>query len=244
MNPGEYDIMAKVEDVHWWYRGLRGLIGMFSGLSIPTGEVSILDVGCGTGANLSMMQRYGRVVGLDVSDDALQFCKERCIAVLTKGDAAALPYADNTFEMVLLMDVLYHREVRDKFAPLREAYRVLKPGGRVLLNVPAYQWLMSPHDAAVHADHRFTRREVMHLLRQSKFDLLRCTYWNALLFPIVVIVRTCLSGRQDGESDLAGYRESLATSILSGVLWCERLLLRVMPLPFGSSIFAVAKKSK
>ena len=153
-----------------------------------------------------------------------------------------LPYSDACFDIVLLMDVLYHRGVPVKEAPLNEAYRVLKPGGLLLLNVPAYAWLMSHHDLAVHSDHRFLSTEIDTLLKSTGFHGLQTTYWNSFLFPIVVLVRMLRRGREDEGSDLAGYRPSIVTRMLEGILFCERLVLRVVRLPFGTSIFSVAKK--
>lgn len=242
MNPAEYEIMAEVEDVHWWYRGLRGLISMYMERYVNVDGARILDVGCGTGANLCLMQGYGTVVGLDLLNDALALSKTRDLDSLVQGDAVSLPYADASFDVVVLMDVLYHRNVPDKSAPLREAMRVLKPSGIVMLNVPAYPWLMSRHDLAVHTDHRFVRSEIEDLMTTAGLETVRTTYWNTLLFPIVVLVRKLRVGEETGESDLAGYRDSAATSILGIVLSVERAILRLTSLPFGSSIFAIGRK--
>lgn len=242
MNPSEYEIMADVEDVHWWYRGLRGLITMYMKQFAEGGKPRILDVGCGTGANISLMQQYGTVIGLDLSSAALRLSKSRDLHALVQGDASSLPYEDTSFDVVLLMDVLYHRDVPDKSIPLREVMRVLKSGGIVLLNVPAYPWLMSRHDLAVHTDQRFFRSSIRSLLEETGFTRSRTTYWNTLLFPIVVLVRMLQVGKDSDKSDLAGYRESATTSMLESILLFERVLLRRVSLPFGSSIFAVARK--
>jgi SAM-dependent methyltransferase len=243
MNQIEYKIMAGVEDTHWWYRGLRGIISVYTNLYCSVVSPKTLDVGCGTGANMDLMRTFGPVTGLDLSTEALRHSKSRGLDHLCQGNALRLPYADESFDVVLLMDVLYHRAVPDKVAPLKEALRVLKPGGILLVNVPAFEWLLSTHDIAVHTDQRFVRREVQNLLHEADFTVETTTYWNMLLFPILVLLRKLRPVDHEVESDLSGYRESFSTHILNAILGLERILLRITPLPIGSSIFAVGRKT-
>ena len=241
MNPAEYSIMARVEDVHWWYAGLRGMIRLhWERYGLKDGR--ILDIGCGTGANAKMISRYGEVSCADMSDNALAYTRERGLRNLEQAALPHLPHSDDTFDSALLMDVLYHRAVPDKTATLREIYRVLKSDGLLFVNVPAYQWLRSSHDDAIHTDKRFTRGEVVLLLEDAGFRVERATYWNTLLFPVVAAIRILRKARTTDSSDLDGYKESIATRLLGIIIAFERAALSVCPMPFGLSIFVVARK--
>lgn len=244
MNPAEYATMFDVEDRHWWYRALRALIQDALGESAPHGDSRVLDIGCGTGANLASLGLRG--VGIDRAPEALGLARERGLTALCQADAASLPFPDGHFSVALLTDVLYHTSVPDKLGVLREAARVLQPGGTLILNVPAYQWLYSAHDRAIHTDRRFTRAEVALLLQDAGFAIRRLTYWNTLLFPAVAAIRVLDKLRPDNGhgSDLTRYRGGIAEQISAGVLGIERHWLRRFSLPFGVSIFAVAQKSR
>lgn len=241
MNPEEYTLMYHVEETHWWYRGLRGMIWDALKTYGPSSPYRVLDIGCGTGATLSRLTGEALAVGVDVSTTALKHSRERGITALGNASAIALPFADRSFDCVLIMDVLYHRGVPDKVAALREAQRVLVQGGVLLVNVPAYEWLRSAHDHAVHTDKRFTRSEVAALLQQAALSPTRLTYWNTLLFPAVALVRLLRKGGND--SDLDEEQSAITNAILNTVLSLERMLLRFAPMPFGLSIFAVAFRS-
>ncbi len=231
--------MYRVEDFHWWYRALRALVRWTWRTHTQTVSGAILDIGCGTGANLAMINEEAEATGIDYSEAALKRCRERGLTRLAQADAGSLPFASDAFDGVLMMDVLYHRDVSDVGGALSEAKRILRPGGVLLANVPAYQWLYSTHDKAIHTGHRFTRPELVSLLRSAGLEPIRATYWNSVLFPAIALLR--LWRRREG-SDLAGYKENLRTRLLGGILALERAALRAGNLPFGLSIFAVARK--
>ena len=242
MNHAEYGIMADLEDAHWWYRSLRGIIQLYSHRYMTQDSPRILDIGCGTGANMQLLMQHATVFGLDLSEEALRLSKTRDVPCLSQANAMSLPFNDGCFDLCTLMDVLYHRAVEDKCAPLKESWRVLKPGGYLFINVPAYAWLASSHDRAIHTDHRFTRAELHALLLESGFEPLRITYWNTLLFPAVALVRLLRKHSDQNESDLSGYTSSIVTYALECILGVERVLMRLTPMPFGVSIFAVGRK--
>jgi 2-polyprenyl-3-methyl-5-hydroxy-6-metoxy-1,4-benzoquinol methylase len=245
MNQGEYRIMRDVEDIHWWYAGLRGMIRLqWARWSRADGSPArILDAGSGTGANMAMMAEHASVYGLDMSPDALALTWQRGLSNIVQASVSDSPWVSESFDGVLMMDVLYHRAVPDKSAALREAARVLKPGGILLVNVPAYQWLMSSHDTAIHTDKRFTRSELHGLLRDAGLIVERITYWNTMLFAPAALVRFLRKNMVGNtESDLGGYRETALTRFFSAVLAVERGILGILPLPFGLSVFAVARK--
>lgn len=242
MNREEYAIMAQVEGLHWWYQGLREMINLHW-TRWGQADARIVDVGCGTGANAAMVECYGSVFCVDYSKVALDLCRANH-RLLRQAQAALphLPLRDETFEVALLMDVLYHRAVPDKLAALREMYRILEPGGALLLNVPAYEWLRSSHDRAIHTDHRFTRGEINGLLKEAGFTIERSTYWNTILFPAVAAVRLLRKSSDTGTSDLDGYTPGFSATIFRGLLRIERACMRMFPLPFGLSIFVAARK--
>lgn len=242
MNHAEYAIMAQVEDTHWWYRSLRGIIRQHWRRYITEKDPIVLDIGCGTGANMAFLREEATVLGLDISEEALHFSKARDLPHLSQGNAMSLPIKDASVDLCYSMDVLYHRAIDNKLLPLQEAYRVLKPGGYLFINVPAYAWLASSHDRAIHTDHRFVRSEIRSLLVEAGFEATRLSYWNMFLFPAVALVRILRKHDESTDSDLSGYRSTLATWFFEHILRLEGLLMRLSPLPFGVSIFAVGRK--
>src|SRR5436853_5703940 len=170
MEPEQYALMARVEREHWWYRGMRVLVAALLDEHLggqPGGRV--LDAGCGTGGTTAWLRRYGHVVGVDLAAEAAPFWPAVGLRHAARGSVAALPFRDETFSLVTSFDVLYHRQVVDEEAALAEAWRVLRPGGLLLLRLPAYNWLQAGHDAAVHTRRRYTRGEVTDAVRAAGF---------------------------------------------------------------------------
>jgi len=249
MKTEEYRIMFDVEDRHWWYVGLRALLERSWHRYLPPNAACVLDAGCGTGAVLDWIARQKQdsghrvsYAGIDASPVAIDFCRQRGHATTATASLEDLPFPRGTFDAVLSCDVLCNRGVRDKGRALDEVQRVLKPGGTFFINLPAYQWLFSSHDAAVLTDQRFTRREVEKLLEASGFEVLYSTYWNTLLFPAMMLVRLLRKSDLERKSDLDTGAEGWGNRFFGGVLAVERAMLRCGPLPFGLSIFAVARK--
>lgn len=241
MTPDEYRRMFQAEQRHWWYRALRALLNQQRREFGSQDVAAVLDIGCGTGANLAEFPPNVRRFGVDLVSEALRFTQSRGTADLAKGDAVSLPFADAQFDTALMLDVLYHAAVVDKVAALREARRVLRPGGVLYINVPAYQWLTSAHDRAVHTGMRFTAGQLRALFVEAGLEPLRITYWNTLLFPPIAFVRLW-GKKRPARSDLESAPSALGNVICAGVLAFERALLRVTNLPFGVSIFATARR--
>ena len=142
MERAEYLVMAAVEGHHWWYGGMRAIAAsMLNLVYAGRQDLHILDAGCGSGGNLRFLQRYGSVIGIDLAAEALVFGQLILHSGLARASVLAIPFADASIDLVTSFDVLYHRAVPDERAALREAWRVLRPGGRLLLRLPAYQFL-------------------------------------------------------------------------------------------------------
>src|SRR5262245_24943508 len=155
VNREEYARMYEAEERQWWYAGMRALSFALLERHWPPGSAGgapprILDAGCGTGNNLRHFASWGRPVGVDLSDEALRFCRERGVAA-AGGSLMALPFGDGVFDCITSFDVIYHRWVSDDAAAVREMARVLRPGGLMLVRVPALQALWGAHDEAVHS---------------------------------------------------------------------------------------------
>lgn len=244
MNPVEYQRMFEAEEAQWWYVGMRAL--SFALLrpvlrkSRPAGW-SLLDAGCGTGSNLRHFATLGRTFGIDLSAQALAFCRTRGVTA-ARGSLLALPFPEGCFDCVTSFDVLYHRWVEDDRAAVAELARVLKPGGLLLVRVPALRMLWGAHDEAVHSRHRYTRGELRALVASAGMEELRTTYANTLLFPLLLLRRTLdrLSGRQGSD---VGFLPAPLEWAFRGLLAVEaRLVGWGFSLPVGASLFALARK--
>lgn len=234
--------MFEVEATHWWYVGLRAMLKSFCHTHVRHTGVRVLDVGCGTGAALDVLSSIGQPMGVDIAVDVIRLCRQRKQVRTAVASADALPFSAASFDAAVLLDVLSHRGVAKEDLALEEIRRVLKPGGVVLINLPAYQWLYSSHDVAVHTDHRFTRNEATALVRECGFEPLQATYWNTLLFPFALPVRLWRKLRPRRRSDIAVGSHRMTDWPLSKVLAFERQCLRVVPMPFGLSLFLAARK--
>jgi SAM-dependent methyltransferase len=200
----------------------------------------VLDAGCGTGNNLVHLASRGRPFGVDLSDEALRFCRTRGVAA-SRASVLALPFAAGAFGLVTSFDVLYHRWVTDDRAAVRELVRVLAPGGVLFVRVPALRLLWGAHDEAVLSRHRYTRREVVELLRGGGLEVLAASYCNSLLFPLLLARRTLdrLTGRQGSD---VGFLPAPLERLFRGLLQVEAQMLRRVTLPVGASVVALARK--
>jgi SAM-dependent methyltransferase len=242
VNVEEYRRMFEAEERQWWYAGMRrialGLLDAALGPRAP--ERRLLDAGCGTGNNLLHLGERGRAYGLDLSEDAIRFCKTRGVTAV-RGSVLQLPFASGAFEAVTSFDVIYHLWVKDDAAAVSEMARVLEPGGLLLLRVPAFKALWGAHDEAVHSRHRYTRGELKALLESQGFELVRATYCNFFLFPLLIARRTLdrASGRHG--SDVQFLPAPLERTF-RGLLEIEARLVRLVSLPFGTSVVVLGRK--
>ncbi|HVG30796.1 MAG TPA: class I SAM-dependent methyltransferase [Pyrinomonadaceae bacterium] len=241
-----YAIMREVEGTHWWFAGRRRILESFVArvveeLHLPAGErPRFLDVGCGTGANLEMLARFGAAEGVDVSEDALAFCRARGLSNVRRGAAESLPYADGEFDVVTALDVVEHLD--DDLAGLREMRRVLKRDGRALLFVPAFMWLWGVQDDVSHHRRRYTLPGLRARVEAVGLAVERATYANATFFaPILAgrLLMRALSLRPASENNV---NVPALNGVLGRAFGAEAHWLRRFNLPFGVSAIVVARR--
>ncbi len=253
MNRDEYRVMYLIEDDFWWYTGMRtSMLDLLRSYLPSTNgrRPRILDAGCGTGGMLTRLRSLGDAVGVDISPDAIAFCRARGLGaeVVSLGSIESLPFPADHFDAVVSLDVLC--DLVDDRAGFAELARVLRPGGILLLNLPAFQRLHSEHDLAVNNLRRYTRREVRRKLTAVGLRPLKLTYANTLLFAPAALVR--LAKRWAAHAALRGRREAARSDLtpppapvnraLAALFTAEGRLLRHVNLPIGLSVVAVARK--
>jgi SAM-dependent methyltransferase len=244
MEQHTYGIMNDVEDSHWWFVGRRAILESFlaqicSAFGIRHSPLTILDVGCGTGANLEMLRQFGEAEGVDVSDDALEFCKQKGLKV-HKGLAEHLPFADESFDLVTALDVVEHLD--DDIVGLKEMNRVLKTGGKTLIFVPAFMWLWGVQDDISNHRIRYTRREIVARLQLAGFKIERATYANITFFLPILLGRFLMKITGIKPESENNVNISALNGIFGKVFSAERYWLKKSNFPFGVSIVIVAKK--
>lgn len=239
MNHDEYAKMRSLEDRYWWFVARRELaLSLVRQHSVK--DPLMLDLGCGTGAVLSELQKLGTTVGADYFDVALQFCKERNLEPLAQADAQRLPFRNEVFDCVVSLDTIEH--LHDDRKSVREIARTLKPGGVFIMNVPAFSWLWGPHDVALMHYRRYTKKQVHNLLTQAGLEPVKLTYSVFLLFP-VVIFRRLIEKLHRGPAKVKLPRVSTWTNqILLNLMKWEAKRIESGTLPWGSSVVAVARK--
>jgi SAM-dependent methyltransferase len=243
MQQHTYSIMYEVEGKHWWFYGRRKIIEAFVVnicREIAKRKPRILDVGCGTGANLQMLSQFGAAEGVDVSSEALEFCRARGLAKVKQGAAETLPYEDASFDLVTGLDVVEHLD--DDLSGLREMRRVLRPGGRALLFVPAFMFLWGVQDDISHHRRRYTLRELKQKVTEAGLSIERATYANISFFLPILIGRFLMRLTRIRPSSENNITIGALNGLLGRTLGAEGWWLQRMNFPFGVSIVCVARR--
>jgi SAM-dependent methyltransferase len=238
---------ARAEARHFWFRGFRAFVAPLIRYA-AAGRVDprLVDCGCGTGANVEWLSAYARAYGFDLNTTGLRIGLEAGRRRLARGSVVAAPFQSGAFDIVTSFDVLYALEDVDERAAVAEMFRLLKPGGHLVVNVAALSILRGDHSVLSHEQRRYSRAELRARLESAGFVIVRITYTNATLVPPLAVARSLqrlrgLRGEGDAERDISVPPEPL-NALLSAVMRLEAAWLRRFDLPFGSSLLCLARK--
>lgn len=238
MQKREYELMYRLEESHWWFLAKRKFIE-----SVLGGKrfQRIIDVGCGTGGTTNFLRKYGDVVGIEKNDEAIKFAKRRGVKII-KGSAKKIPLKSGSAELVCFFDVLYHRAVKSDQTALKEANRILKTSGTLVITDSALPFLMGPHDVATHARERYYLDDLVGKVKRAGFRIRRKSYIYFFLFPLIFISRTVSKFKKEKiKSDLSEMPPLLNFLALL-VCKIEAFFLREVSFPYGSSLIILAQK--
>jgi SAM-dependent methyltransferase len=240
MERAVFDRMAELDNDHWWFLARRRILKtLIERVVRPPTKARILEVGCGTGHNLPMLKAFGGVEASELDRCARALANKRHRGV----KEARLPdlsmFERNVYDLVALLDVLEH--VPDDLASLRAIHRRLKPGGALLLTVPANPWMWSAHDAAHHHFRRYTKKQLRELFLRAGLEVQLLSHFNSLLFPLVAAARIVgkLVGKESADDSLPS---APVNAVLNTVFGLEAGMIGRVPMPFGVGLVAVVRR--
>lgn len=239
MERSVYSHMADLDQRHWWYVGRRRILAsLVERLARPPAGARILEVGCGTGHNLAMLQTFGEVDAVELDESVRAIAEGRLGRTVMSGSLPQLEgVRDRHYDLIAAFDVIEH--IADDDSALAAIARKLRPGGKLAMTVPAHQWMWSAHDVVNHHVRRYSRRRLQFLVANTPLRLDAIGYFNSLLFPVAVAARMASKLRGTDRADL-----TLPAAPINGLLETtfalERHLIGRVPLPPGLSLFAVA----
>lgn len=246
MEQTEYNKMEYFEKFYWWHKGklfmVNTLIDLF--LSSKKGSMNILEIGCGTGETLKTLEKWGNVYGIDMSKEAIDFCKTKGFKNVVLGDINEMDISEykNKFDLIVTLDVLEH--IQDDVSTLKRMRTMLKDNGYILINVPAYKFLWSDHDEALHHKRRYHSLELTQKVKDAGFTVLKKTHFVFTTF-IPIAMFKFLSNffrRTAYPKDSYVMLPNIINDMLSKILYVEALAIRKISLPFGTTLCVVAKK--
>jgi SAM-dependent methyltransferase len=241
MERAVFDRMAELDQHHWWFLARRRILkALIERVVRPPKKARILEVGCGTGHNLAMLKTFGRVEASELDRCARAVANKRLPGKVKEAKLPDLSmFERNGYDLIALLDVLEH--VPDDLASLRAIHRRLKPGGALLMTVPANPWMWSAHDAAHHHFRRYTKKQLEELFLRSGLEVQLLTYFNSLLFPLVAAARLLgkITRRDSADDKLPS---EWVNAVLDKIFGFEARLLGRVPMPFGVSLVAVVRR--
>ncbi|MDD5175819.1 MAG: methyltransferase domain-containing protein [Sterolibacterium sp.] len=240
MNPAAYLEMAETESRHWWFSGRRAILSStIASLNLPHNP-GILEVGCGTGGNIEMLDKFGRVSALEMDDAARSIAATKtnnCHDIRAGYCPDKIPFTRQKFDLICMFDVLEH--IEQDTETLLVIKNLLEKNGRILMTVPAYQWLYGAHDEFLHHKRRYSALQLRKKIAAAGLRPVKISYFNTILFPLAVIVR--LRDKLLGNPLATGTRIPAAfiNNLFSALFSAERFLLKHFNLPFGVSLLCV-----
>ncbi|QAY79876.1 bifunctional 2-polyprenyl-6-hydroxyphenol methylase/3-demethylubiquinol 3-O-methyltransferase UbiG [Sphingosinicella sp. BN140058] len=233
-----YDRMAELDSRHWWYRARRDILATLIARKIDLPAAPrILEIGCGTGHNLEMLQRFGRADGIEIDPAARALAAERLGRPIGDSPLPALAgVEDGAYDLVAILDVLEH--VEEDRAALQSIARKLKAGGRILITVPAHPWMWSAHDVVNHHKRRYTRATLRAVIGAAGLKIEMMSWFNSLLFPLAAAARIAgrITRKEDSDDALPA---KPVNSLFEAIFGLERYAVGRMPLPPGVSLVAI-----
>ncbi len=240
------DATARAEREHFWFRGFRRFVApLLARAAADRTDLRILDCGCGTGNNLRMLRRFGSAIGIDLNFSGLAYARRQGERLIARASALTLPFSAESFDLVSSFDVIYAFDDQQAAQALAEMHRVLRPGGHLVLNVAALPMLRGNHSVLGGEVQRYTRSSLRRHLEQAGFEVIRLTYTNAAILPIVAGVRFAQRLRQGGHAvsdvEMSVPRAPINLT-LAALLAVEAAALRVVNMPLGSSLLTLARR--
>jgi SAM-dependent methyltransferase len=236
-----YRNMAATEDDHWWFCGRRAIVeAVVRAFQLPS-NIKILEIGAGTGGNLKMLEQFGSVTAIEMNDLARRIAREKTGRDFLPGYLPdSIPVPPQSCDLICLFDVLEH--VAEDEASLTAMSRLLKPGGRIVLTVPAHQWLWSTHDVGLHHMRRYSRKLLRERVENAGYVLEKLTYMNTTLFPLAMLARLADRMRKAGRPSGHAIPPRPINAAMKAMFSAERHVLKSVALPFGVSLLAVFGK--
>ncbi|MBP5855627.1 class I SAM-dependent methyltransferase [Marivibrio halodurans] len=242
MDRETYAAEAALEERHWWFVGRRRLFAREIGRAGVSRDARVLDVGTSTGTNLRLMRDMGfsDVTGLDMSEEAIRFCRDKGLGEVRQGDICQMPFKDGHFDLVLATDIVEH--VDDDARALSEIFRVVRPGGYVLMTVPAFQSLWGAQDILSHHKRRYRKKGFESLVAVSRLRVRRSYYFNFLLFLPIFLVRRIISMLKIPQKSENRFNAPVINEILLFLFTLDCLTAPFIRIPFGVSVLVLAQR--
>jgi len=243
MLPEAYRLTYEYEKGYWWYQARAEILEQIFAKKVSLKEPEILNLGCGTGLISQRFLKFGSLISLDAGADALGFCAQNHLDFLIQADAVSLPFQDRCFDACLCLDVIEHIQNHERV--FAEIQRVLKPGGFLLITVPAFQWMWSQMDDFGHL-RRYTRNQLLSLLKQAGLNPVLLSYYNFFLFPLALLQRFAesLSRKQKSLENIFPRLPGFLNQLFYLIFKSEKNWLLKFSFPFGLSIISLAVKSE
>jgi ubiquinone/menaquinone biosynthesis C-methylase UbiE len=250
MSVQEFELYDKLEENYWWFKARRKILSVFLDLIENKETKTILEIGCGTGGNLKyLFNEFRHIIGLEYNDEAISFAKNKLPknTVIVKGDANCLNIRGKSVDCVAMLDVLYHKNIKNVDNVLIQVTKILKKDGYLLITDGAFNFLQGKHSKNVDSVRRFTKRELISKLKKLNYHIVKASYWGISLFFLLFIKRTILEKffRTTKNAEHFDFKSvPIFDDFLFFLVSNEKHILRKFSLPLGSSLCILARKTE